>query len=249
MPRFSLVTLTLAALSIAGCEVSVFGSEPVSVFGGGTPTSGGNEGRCGEPEEMRLARVQLNEMRQSDGSIEGESPCAYACVIERGELTTTEGCPILTHADDGSFTIDMARADALIIRGEFCADSTLQLGDTARANADGSDDATSAHDGSVFVEGGTLRITPAHGSSLSSSRIDGFAETCTARTIEVMDSVVYLSDLERGLCGTSMLRIDPPTDEQGSPDSHWHLSVGRALTAESTDVAAHAPSRLELCFL
>jgi len=68
------------------------------------------------------------------------------------------------------------------------------------------------------------------------------------RTIEVMDSLVYLSDLERGLCGTSMLRIDPPTDAQGTPDSLWHLSVGRSLTSESTDVE-HAPSRLELCFL
>ena len=249
MQRFSLVTLTLAALSTAGCEVSVFGSEPVSVFGGGTPSSSGNEGRCGEPEEMRLARVALNEMRQSDGSIEGESPCAYTCLIEHGALATTEGCPVLAPAEDGSFTIDMARADALILRGEFCETSTLHLGDTAHANADGDDDATSAHDASVFVQGGELRLTPAHGSSLSSSRIAGFAETCVTRTIEVMDSVVYLSDLERGLCGTSMLRIDPPTDAQGSPDSHWHLSVGRALTAESTDAAAHAPARLELCFL
>lgn len=249
MQRFSLVTLTFAALSIAGCEVSVFGSEPVSVFGGGTPTSGGNEGRCGEPEEMRVARVQLNAQRQADGTIEGESPCAYTCVIEGGALTTTEGCPILTRADDGTFTIDMARADALILRGEFCEASTLQLGDTAHANADGSDDATSSHDASVFIEGGMLRITPAHGSALTSSRIEGFANECTTRTIEVMDSVVYLSDLERGLCGTSMLRIDPPTDEQGAPDSHWHLSVGRALTEAPTDEAAHAPSRLELCFL
>ena len=249
MQRSSLVTLTLAALSIAGCEVSVFGSEPLSVFGGGTPASSGNEGRCGEPEEMRLARVQLDEMRQSDGSIEGESPCAYSCVIEHGELTTTEGCPILARAEDGSFTIDMARADALILRGEFCETSTLQLGDAAHAHEDGSDDPTSAHDASVFVDGGALRITPANGSPLEASRIEGFASACSWRTIEVMDSVVYLSDLERGLCGTSMLRIDPPTDAQGTPDSHWHLSVGRALTAESTDVAAHAPSRLELCFL
>ena len=246
MSRTALATL-LVSLALAGCEVSLFGGEPVSVFGAQPASTGGNEGRCGEPEELRQARVQLRDMA-AEG--EGESPCAYTCVIEHGALTSTEGCPLLTANADGSFTLDMGRADALLMRGEFCAASTLQLADSANAHEDGGDDASSAHDASVFIHEGGLRLSPAHGSSLQASGIEGFATECSTRTVELMDSVVYLPDMERGLCGTSMLRIDPPTDTQGAPDSRWHLSVGRTLNAQSSEGdAAHVPARLELCFL
>lgn len=242
------LTCCASLLALAGCEVSVFGGEPVSVFGAQPASTGGNEGRCGEPEELRQARVQLRDIAEEES--EGESPCAYTCILEHGALASTEGCPILTSNADGSFTIDMGRADALLMRGEFCAASTLQLADSANAHEDGGDDASSAHDASVYIHEGTLRLSPAHGSSLAASRIEGFASACTMRTIELMDSVVYLSDIERGLCGTSMLRIDPPTDAQGAPDSRWHLSLGRTLNAATSEGdAAHVPARLELCFL
>ena len=245
---------TLLLFAPAGCEVSVFGSEPVSVFGAQPASTGGNEGRCGEPEELRLARVQLRDMRAAasagETTSDAESPCAYTCILERGELASSEGCPLLSRAEDGSFTIDMGRADALLLRGEFCGTSILQLGDSARAHTDGSDDASSAHDASLWIADGELRLAPAHGSSLQSSRVTGFATSCTTHTIEMMDSVVYLAEMERGLCGTSMLRIDPPTDAQGSPDSRWHLSLGRALTEAASEAdGAHIPERLELCFL
>ena len=129
----------------------------------------------------------------------------------------------------------------------------LQLADSARAASDGSDDATSSHDASVLVRNGTLDLYPAHDGGLSPSHVDGYvpghgggASECVSRTLALTDSVVFLHDLERGLCGTSMLRIDPPTDTQGSPDSLWHLALGHSLDGAVTGAA---PSQLDLCFL
>ena len=240
--------LAIASLPLAsiGCEVSAFGSEPVQLFGGVGPSSGGEAGRCGEPEDARRGREQL-----ADTS--GESPCAYRCVFENGVATAPDGtsCSLVEAAADGSLVIDMSRSDAILARVELCEPTVLQLADSAGARHDGADDAAASHDASVLVHGGDLDLFPAHGGNLMASHVAGFVpesaeDACVTRTLELTDSVVYLPDLERGLCGTSMLRIDPPTDEQGRPDSSWHLALGRSLDGALTGAP---PPRLELCFL
>lgn len=235
-----------------GCEVSVFGSEPIQLAGGPHPTVGGEAGACGEPEETRTARERLADGEPSSGE---SSPCAYHCVIAGGALSAESAatCPLVTHGEDGVFVIDMTRADALVARIEVCDASTFQLADSAGARHDGADDPASGHDASVVVHGGDLDLLPAHDGGLSFSHVTGYLpETtggpseCATRTLELTDSVVFLHDLERGLCGTSMLRIDPPTDAQGSPDSRWHLVLGRTLDGAR---AGEAPPSVDLCFL
>jgi hypothetical protein len=254
LPRRLASVLLLGALgcSSLGCEVSVFGSEPIQIVGGAGPATGGENGACGEPEETRVARERLADGEATSGET---SPCAYHCVFEAGALTeaSRESCPLVTTLASGAVRLDMSRADAIVARVEVCDDTVLQLADSAGAKSDGTDDETTSHDASVLLRAGTLDLYPAHDGGLSPSHVEGYVpentggpSECIARTIELTDSVVFLHDLERGLCGTSMLRIDPPTDAQGAPDSLWHLALGRSLDGT---VSGALPSSLELCFL
>jgi hypothetical protein len=247
--------VVLAALALGGvapgCEVSVFGSEPIQLLGGPGPTYGSEAGRCGEPEETRLVRERLTPGAGED------DPCAFRCVLVDGVLEGDPAtCRIATRAEDGSWSFDMSEADALIVRVEVCRETVMHLADSMGARHDGSDDPATSHDAALLLRGGDLDLHPAHGGGLSPSHVEGFvpappesstsegAPACVIRTLEVTDSVVYLAELERGLCGTSMLRIDPPTDEQGRPDSFWHLALGRTLDGHDEGAP---PPRTELC--
>lgn len=242
----SLATLGLLLLVVTpACEVSVFGSEPIQLAGGVGPTAGGESGRCGEPEEARRVRERL-------ATPSAEDPCAFRCVLEAGGLQSGADarCDLVTVAGEATFAIDMSEADALVARVTTCPDTVLHLADSRGARHDGADDPESSHDASVLLARGALVLHPAHGSELGVSHVDGFVPAssdaaCVTRTLELTDSVVYLADLERGLCGSSMLRIDPPTDDQGRPDSTWHLALGRSLDGV---IEGAPPPHAELCF-
>lgn len=242
----SLSSLVLFILVVApACEVSVFGSEPIQLGGGPGPTAGGEAGRCGEPEEARRVRERLAETGDAD-------PCAFRCVLEAGVLRADAEtrCDLVSVAEDGVLALDMSEADALVARVSICQDTVLHLADSRGARHDGGDDPTSSHDASVLVSRGNLDLLPAHGGELGASHVEGFVPRttdagCVMRTFEITDSVVYLASLERGLCGGSMLRIDPPTDEQGRPDSVWYLALGRSL---DDAIGGAPPPRAELCF-
>ncbi len=247
LPSTLLLALSLAS---AGCEVSVFGSSPIQLVGGATPSGGGEHGACGEPEDGRRVRERLLAGAPTSGEA---SPCVYHCVFEAGALTdeSRADCPLVAAEGEHVLRLDMSRADAFVARMELCPDGVLQLGDSRGGRADGSDDPTTSHDASVLVAGETLELFPAHGGGLAPSRVEGYlgggaeGDACTTRTWVVADSVVYLADLERGLCGASMLRIDPPTDDQGRPDSSFFLALGQSLDGTR---AGTPPPRVELCF-
>ncbi len=242
--------LVAIAIGSLGCEVSVFGSEPIQLGGGVGPHSGGETGACGEPEETRVARERLSSGDPATGE---ESPCAYHCVIADGAITEASRatCPLATLDDAGLVHLDMSRSDSVVVRAALCTGTVFQLADSIGARSDGSDDETSSHDASLSLHGGTLDLCPAHDGGLAASHVQGYvpahaSSECIVRTMEITDAVVYLPEIERGLCGTSMLRIDPPTDSQGTPDSLWHLSLGRSLDGAHTGTA---PPSLDLCFL
>lgn len=235
----------------SACEVSVFGSEPIVLAGGvGAVTRGGETTACSEPEDLQRAREGLERGSVASGDAD---VCAFRCVFVDGALDpASEGtCAVVTAEDGGKHRLDMHRADGLIVRMEACRETVLHLGDTASARHDGSDDPTSAHDASVLVASGELHLWPAYGAGIGASHVSGFvpvssAEGCPQRTLELTDGLVYVHDVERGVCGPSMPRIDPPTDAPARPDSTWYLALGRTLDgARSGDV----PRWVELCFL
>ena len=215
-----------AGALVAGCEVSFFGNDPVVLAGTSTNTEGSEAQACSEPDDMRRAR-------------EDAEACAERCRIEEGFFVGA--CEAVTLADHIA-TIDLSDADGLVMQVELCdpTGTSFELGDARTL-------ASSAKDARVVVEGNAMSVHAASGSGVETSRVSGWvAETgCTTRTISLTDQLVYFAETEAGLCGPAMLRINPPTDEEGTPDALWHLALGRALEGDATGTV---PRAIDLCF-
>lgn len=214
------------ALVLAGCEVSFLGGDPVVIAGTSTGTGGSEAQACSEPDDMRRAR-------------ENDESCAERCRIEDGFFVGA--CEAVT-LESHIATIDLADADGLVMQVEICDPNgtSFELGDARTL-------ASSTKDARIVVEGTTMAVHAASGSGVDTSRVNGWvAETgCTTRTISLTDQLVYFAETEAGLCGPAMLRINPPTDEEGTPDALWHLALGRALEGDATGTV---PRAIELCF-
>jgi hypothetical protein len=130
----------------------------------------------------------------------------------------------------GVATLDLSAADGVAITLQVCDPSeiVLHLSDSATGDADGGDDGTSSHDASLLLEATTLTVRASEGSGVEASTVRGYvAETgCTERTIVLADQLAYLVEQDAGVCGRGMLRIAPPTDTEGTPDSLWYLALG-----------------------
>lgn len=237
------------ALVVAGCEVSVFGSEPMTVISAGSERVSVETSSCAEPEDG--ARVRGG----------GEEACSYRCVLERGVLADGQDCPLRqlesTTASVTRYSVDLRNADGVLMEVTVCGDATLEgtslhLGDSEGARLDG-DDPARLHDASFAIVGDGLELQPSHESGVSRSsvrpvfpRAEGSDPTgCRRATLMVADEVVYIASLERGLCGPAMLRLDPPTDTPAEPDRVFTLALGGRLDGSDPGVV---PDRTELCF-
>lgn len=218
--RFCLFLGTLVGL-LSACEISVFGSDPINVFGANPPTSGDSARACEEPEDGRRAR---------------EGTCAERCRLDIAEGTTDCETLRLNEVRQGVATLDMGTADGVVITFRICDPEgiALHLSDSSTADADGGDAQTSSHDASVILEGTTLIVHASEGSGVEASSVESYvaATGCTERTLVLSEQLVYLADQNAGLCGPGMLRIDPPTDAEGTPDSLWYLSFAGTVDGE-----------------
>lgn len=228
--------LAAGLIHAPGCTVSVFGSDEMTIIG--APAPGGEGGSaCGEPDDARQAR-------------EDAERCVARCSIDaEGALSE---CPYIAASDaaGGRFTIDMSQSDGLIFQVEVCDPDgvVFQLADSPTADADGGDQGTSSHDASVLLDERTLILRPSENSDVDVSMARDFVAPsgCTTRTLVVADQIVYLVEPEHGLCGQAMLRIAPPDDLEGLPDSNFHLALGSALDGTSSGGSGFHGA--ELCF-
>lgn len=239
---FGLVTLT------AGCEVSVFGSEPIVVIG--EHSSGGTEWAhaCEEPEAAREARLH------EDAGEDTESSCNVRCQLI-GEGASLEGCETVTEVSvggavvPGRFQLDVHDHEGVILTFEVCDPSgtALQVGDSPTTAAAGGDTGSSSHDADLVLSGTTLTVRPATAAETPASVVENWvaASGCTTRTLVLSEQLLYLVDDARGLCGPGLFRIDPPTDTEGTPDARWFLSAAGSLDGT---VAGSGVRSLSACF-
>lgn len=237
----------LAAL-VAGCEVSVFGSEPIVIIS--EHSAGGTEWAhaCEEPEASREARAAV-----AAGDGDGETGCTLRCVLVGEGAGECDAASAVTAADGterpGVTELDLHDHEGVILTLEICdpTGTVLQLGDSATTAAGGGDGGTSSHDADLFVAGTTLHIRPATAAETPASEYAGWlqASGCTTRTVVLSEQLVYLVEGEAGLCGPGLFRIDPPTDAEGRPDARWYLA-----TAGSVDgtLSGSGLRRIEACF-
>lgn len=230
----------LALALTCGCEVSVFGSEPMTVIpGSGIGVGGERAGdRCDEPDDARQAR---------EGAADD---CAAHCRIDVAAGTSDCGSEVALGAvRAGVATLDLSSADGVVLTLELCdpTGAPFQLSDSPTARATGGDTGTSSHDADMLLDGTTLTLRAATTGQLEPSTIGGWvaAAGCTTRHVVVADQIAYLVEPGAGLCGRAMFRIDPPTDEEGTPDARWFLALDGSLDQERTGTGLRS---VELCF-
>lgn len=210
--HFLLVCTALTGL-LSACEISVFGSDPINVFGANPPTSGDSARACEETEDGRRAR---------------EGACATRCHFDVVGGTTDCEMLRLNEVRQGVATLDMSSADGVVITFEVCDPEgiALHISDSSTSDVDGGDANTSSHDASVILEETTLTVHASEGAGIEASHVESYvaASGCTERTLVLSEQLVYFVDQSAGLCGPGMLRIDPPTDTEGTSDSLWYLA-------------------------
>jgi hypothetical protein len=207
----------VTAMLAAGCHISVMGGDPITIIGG-EPAAGGMRAgrRCGEPDDARRARTR-------------EDGCAARCRIDVAERTTDCEAVRMDTPRAGVATLDLSGHDGVIVTVEVCDPTghVFQLADSPTSDADGGDAGTSAHDASVLLEATTLQLYASEGSGVprSSARHWVAERGCSNRTLVLADQLVYLVEGDAGLCGSGMLRVNPPTDAEGTPDALWYLAL------------------------
>ena len=85
------------------------------------------------------------------------------------------------------------------------------------------------------------------GSEVPSSTVESFVPEsgCHERTVVISDQLVFLVEADAGLCGTGMLRIDPPIDAEGTPDARWYLALAGSIDGSASGSGVRSAS---LCF-
>lgn len=237
----------LAAL-VAGCEVSVFGSDPIVIIG--EHSSGGTEWAhaCEEPEASREARAAV-----AADDADGETGCTLRCVLVGDGAGECDAATPSTGADGserpGVLELDLHDHEGVILTVEICDPSgtVLQIGDSPTTAAAGGDGGTSSHDADLVLSGTTLTVRPATTAETQASEIAGWATAtgCSTRTLVLSEQLVYLVENEAGLCGPGLLRIDPPTDAEGSPDARWYLATAGSIDGTQSGSGLR---RVEACF-
>jgi hypothetical protein len=230
--------LAVCCVLIAGCEVSLFGSEPITLAGGTSAGGTASAYSCEEPDAARAARAEADE----------EEGCVTRCRWEAGEAFE---CRSAVAREDRSSVIevDLHDADGLLLTVEVCDPDgvAFQLSDSVSGSSTGGDAGDSAHDADVILVGNTLHVRASSGADTAPSEVREFVteEGCSTRTLVISEQVAYLVDQERGLCGPGLFRIDPPTDAEGTPDAHWYLG-----TEGSVDGAAEGSGlrSADFCF-
>lgn len=223
------------ALLLSQCEISAFGSDPIVL---GADTSGSQGGHaCAEPDDARAAR------EGAPGS------CASHCHIDVATGTTDCDEVSLSESRNTLGTLDMGSDDGALITMEICDPTGLvfQISDSPTAHGGGGDDHSTSHNADVALEGTTLHLRASTSSSVAPSSVSSFvtATGCSTRTIVLADQIAYLVESGAGLCGTSMLRIRPPTDELGTPDARWYLSVAGSVDGASPGSGVRS---VDFCF-
>lgn len=229
------LALLHAVLILSQCEISAFGSDPL-VIGGDTSGSQGGHA-CAEPDDARAARE------------EGPDGCASHCRIDVAAGTSDCDEIAFDAQRPGLATIDMSGDDGVLVTVEVCDPTGLvfQIGDSPTNHGDGGDDGSTSHDADLALDGTTLHVRAASRSEIDPSTIASFvpASGCTTRTLALADQIAYLVESGAGLCGTGVLRVSPPTDDHGSPDALWYLSLAGSVDGRT---AGSGLRSVELCF-
>ncbi len=169
------------------------------------------------------------------------SSCAYTCAVSLDSILG-ENCDglvdgsIAAGTDEFTARIDMAGRTELEWTITVCdsTDWTVHITDSSTGNGGGGDAATSSNDAEVNITTPRLlevignQMDPAGPSRRLLSQSDYLpASGCETFTWTIRDQ--FFSESLTGFSATDpyLLRIDPPTDTEGTPDALWWVGLNR----------------------
>lgn len=232
--------LVLAAIT-PGCEVSVFGSDPIVVVPEGTAGGTREAHACEEPADARTARE------------EGDDGCDVRCVIDAEMLaagTLPPECErVAAGARPGLYAIDVSSHDGVIVEMEICdpTGTVFQISDSSTGAPGGGDAGTTAHDADVLLDATSLHVRASTAAETPESLVESFvgAAGCSTRRMVLAEQTFWLLDNQVGLCGSGMFRNMPPVDSDGTPDALWHLAANASVDGAATGTGLRS---VEICF-
>ena len=171
----------------------------------------------------------------ADAGPDAPAPCVNACSIDL-PATTTCAAPIVATfgAGEATVAIDMTGLAELEIDTQICDPMgwVLHLGDSPSDNGYGGDSGQFSNDAEIQLQGTQLDVFPnqmASGASTLDADPSFVAATgCSSIVLFVRDQTVDATQPHAYHVASSFaLRIAPPSDLEGVPDSLWWLGIDR----------------------
>ncbi len=205
------------ALLVPSCTVSLFGSPEMTVIGAPAPRDAHG---CEEPDDARRAR-------------EDATRCVARCTLGGGSPEGECGAVHVGELREGLVSIDMSDHDGVVVTMEICdvEGVSFSFADSPTADEDGGDAGSSEHDSHAFLDGTTLTLFAAERAQIEPSVVRNYVPEsgCVTRTVVLADSTFFLVDAHAGLCGDGVFRVNPPVDDEGTPDARFHLARGQLV--------------------
>jgi hypothetical protein len=180
-------------------------------------------------------RLGFSDNAIADAGPDAPAPCAHACSIDLPATTTCTSPMVATFAaGEATVAIDMTGLAELEIDTQICdpIDCVLHLGDSPTDNGYGGDSGQFSNDAEIQILNTQLDVFPnqmAPGAGTLESDPSFVAATgCSSVVMFVRDQTVDATlPHAYHVASPFALRIAPPSDLEGVPDSNWWLGIDR----------------------
>jgi hypothetical protein len=176
--------------------------------------------------------------------------CRMRCSVDLIHGTSDCQGPVAVIAQAGPrarLSVDMSAARALVMEVEICdpAGWVFHMSDSPTGNGWGGDAATTSNDAEFHLNAASPNVGMAvYASDLAQGRYQGAMQShvfdgthgCVTRRILVADQQLATDD-GLSMCDPALLRINPPSDAEGTPDAMWWVSIGGTFQSSGREGA------------
>jgi hypothetical protein len=244
--RWLVTTLSVGQLALAGCYAPTPIDGVPCAPGGGCPqgqqcgvddrcwTSGaGPDASAGSIDASAGVADAASGARDAAGTADAAPACAYACSIDVAAGTSDCSGPVVPELtpERGRAQLDLGAYTSLALTFEACSPTgwSLHLADSPSCSGYGGDAGDSSNDAEIQLLDTTIG---AYGSDYGVGLIGSLADAvvagaCSTSTWVVADAAFAVADTAFELASPYLLRIDPPMDDEGTPDALWYLGLNR----------------------
>lgn len=173
-----------------------------------------------------------------DGENLDAGACTHVCIDDYAAMSSTCGAgpitfQLISPGDPHVLRADMTGFTSLEANVEVCDPSgpVFQIADSPTSRTSGGDAGSASNDAHVLLLDTQLvyfRSEYGTGSNVLTGYVA--ASGCTTRRIVIGDGTVWTAGgAGLDLTEDAALRLDPPIDDEGTPDRLWYLGINRTV--------------------